>query len=76
MGQGIKSKKVTAQDMIEMYEEDLKDISKYEKKERLKKRLGNLGKRLKKPLLKGGIGFKVRGKMKISPQAGIKGFWR
>jgi len=75
MGQGIRSEKVTAQDIIDMYEEELVDISKYEKKKRREDALEKLGKRLKKPLFKKG-GFKVGGKLKVSPQAGIRGFWR
>jgi len=61
---------------IDMYEEGLVDISKYKKKKRREDALEKLGKRLKKPLFKKGIGFKVRGGLKVSPQAGIKGFWR
>lgn len=44
------------------------------RKEKIEEILKKLGKRLKKPLLKGGIGFKVRGKTKVSARGGIKGF--
>ena len=76
MGYKIESKKLIAQDIIEFSKEDLIDISKYEKKKIQEERLKELGERLKKPLF---LGKKRKSKAKgmgVSPQAGIRGFWR